>query len=90
MPNIDPAKTAVSDKSYLEMGAHTLSDVALNLNGSDFNTNVAENSAGVGKLPIMPWTPLAIANLQSQEPESPEPDNQDAPEEDEDEDNTDE
>lgn len=89
MPNIDPAKTAVSDKSYLEMGAHTLSDVALNLNGSDFNTNVAENAAGVGKLPVMPWTPLAIANMQSQESPEPKKSSSDDTEE-EDEDNEDE
>jgi len=61
MPNIDPAKTAEADKMYLEMGAQTFDDVAANFNGSDFTANVVANEDSVKKLPIMPWTKIAMA-----------------------------
>ena len=55
MPNIDPMRTANSDKIYAELGAHDLDRVARNHNGSDGRMNRAKLKRQYGELPIAPW-----------------------------------
>jgi capsid protein len=40
-PNIDPTKEAAAALAYKNMGAETLSDIALAHNGSSFKNNVS-------------------------------------------------
>lgn len=56
MPNIDPSKTAVADKAYIEMGAQTLDRVSRNLNGSSGAANRAKLAKELSELPPVPWS----------------------------------
>lgn len=56
MPNIDPQKTAKADKTYVEMGAQTLSKVAKDHNGSDAKANRAKLKRELSELPEPYWT----------------------------------
>ncbi len=58
MPNIDPAKTAQADLAYVQMGAHTLDDVARNYNGSSGKANRAKLKRQWEELPE-PKLPIA-------------------------------
>ena len=55
MPNIDPEKTARAEQTYIEMGAQTLQDVAMNLNGSNAESNKAQLREELEDLPVPPW-----------------------------------
>jgi len=55
MPNIDPKRTADADKTYAELGAHTLDRIARNLNGSDGQKNRAKLSREFKELSLAPW-----------------------------------
>lgn len=51
LPSIDPAKTAKADEIYVAMGAQTRSQVARNLNGSDFSSNAQTLKREAKELP---------------------------------------
>jgi hypothetical protein len=55
MPNIDPMRTAMADKAYVEMGAETLDRVARNLNGSSGSSNRAKLKQEYSELAQPPW-----------------------------------
>jgi capsid protein len=55
MPNIDPLRSAQSDKLYLEMGATHLDAVAMEFNGSDGKSNRTKLAGQLEELPQVPW-----------------------------------
>jgi len=61
MPNIDPAKTAKADKTYAELGAHTLDRIAREKNGSSGAANRKRLAMEYKELETPPWTVKAGA-----------------------------
>jgi len=66
MPNIDPAKTAKADETYVMLGAQSLDMVAQNFSGSRYKQNVAKLERQYKDHPIPPWekvgqAPTAVA-----------------------------
>jgi capsid protein len=59
MPNIDPARTAVADQKYVEMGAQTLEQVARKHNGSSGTANRAKLKREIEELVVPPWSKKA-------------------------------
>ncbi len=55
MPNIDPMRTANSDKIYAELGAQTLDRIARNHNGSDGSANRAKLAREYYERPTASW-----------------------------------
>jgi lambda family phage portal protein len=55
MPNIDPAKTAKADETYVKLGAQTLDMVAQNFSGSRYKQNAARLARQYENHPIPPW-----------------------------------
>jgi lambda family phage portal protein len=55
MPNIDPMRTAMADKTYVELGAKTLDRTARDLNGSSGSANRARLAREYEELPEPPW-----------------------------------
>lgn len=61
MPNIDPMKTATSDRMYAEMGSTNLDRIARDLNGSSGKANRAKIARQFAEIPPSPWKKGAAA-----------------------------
>lgn len=59
MPNIDPMREAKASEIQAGMGSKTLSQAALDLNGSEYDSNVAKLKKEIEKLPLLPTHPNA-------------------------------
>lgn len=64
MPNIDPAKTAKADETYVKLGAQSLDMVAQNFSGSRYKQNRAKLERQYDGHPIPPWESAAQAPAQ--------------------------
>lgn len=55
MPNIDPAKTAKADETYVKLGAQSLDMVAQNFSGTRYKQNRAKLERQYEGHPMPPW-----------------------------------
>jgi capsid protein len=55
MPNIDPLKTAQSNKMAVELGSTTLEEAAQEYNDSDYESNCIKNTEAYKNHPAPPW-----------------------------------
>ena len=55
MPNIDPAKTAKADETYIKLGAQSLDMVAQNFSGTSYKQNRAKLEQQYEGHPLPPW-----------------------------------
>lgn len=55
IPQLDPNKQAIADKTYVQLGATTLKRVAREYNQSDAGSNRAQLQRELAELPEVPW-----------------------------------